>query len=71
MTIKKRLLLSNFIMIIVPVIITSIVGSVCVGFIFNVLKHGGKFGLKNSGEFYLASQTAAEFAEEKNIIKNR
>lgn len=50
-------------MIIVPVVIAVAVGCGCVGLVFEVIKHGTSYGLDKSGEFYLASQAAAEMAE--------
>ncbi len=63
MTIKKRLFLSNLMMIIVPVIITTIIGLVCMGLVLRVVKSGANVGLDNDSEFYWASQGAVELAE--------
>lgn len=62
MTIKKRLFWSNLLMIIVPVLIAALVGSCCVGFVFEVFKHETGFGLEDSGEFYWTSRKAAKAA---------
>ena len=64
MTIKRRLLLSNLMMIAVPVIIAAIVGSICIAIIFGVFKNGTSMGLEGTDEFYFASKGAVEFAEE-------
>ena len=64
MTIKRRLFLSNLMMILVPVLIAAVVGTACIALVFEVLKHGTSFGLENSGEFYWASQGAVELAEQ-------
>ena len=64
MTIKRRLFLSNLMMILVPVLIAVMVGSACLSLVFEVLKHGTSFGLEDSGEFYWASQGAVELVEQ-------
>lgn len=63
MTIKKRLFLSNLMMIIVPVIIATVVGLGCMGVVFSVIKSGTNFGIDSDSDFYWASQGAVELAE--------
>lgn len=63
MTIKKRLFLSNLMMIIVPVIIATVVGLGCMGVVFSVVKSGTNFGIDSDSDFYWASQGAVELAE--------
>ncbi len=64
MTIKRRLLLSNLMMIAVPVAIAAIVGSICIAIILGAFKNGTSLGLEGTDEFYFASKSAVEFAEE-------
>ncbi len=64
MTIKRRLFLSNLMMIAVPVVIAAIAGSICIAIIFGVFKNGTSLGLEGTDEFYFASKGAVEFAEE-------
>lgn len=59
MTVKKRLALSNIIMIVIPVIITLLVGALCLGGIYVTLHNSNGFGFENSGEFYDVSQTVS------------
>ena len=63
MTIKKRLFLSNLMMIVVPVVIATVVGLGCMGLVLSVVKSGTNFGLDSDSEFYWASQGAVELAE--------
>lgn len=63
MTIKKRLFLSNLMMIVVPVVIVTVVGLGCMGLVLSVVKSGTNFGLDSDSEFYWASQGAVELAE--------
>lgn len=63
MTIKKRLFLSNLMMIVVPVVIATVVGLGCIGLVLSVVKSGTNFGLDSDSEFYWASQGAVELAE--------
>lgn len=50
MTIKKRLFLSNILMIVVPVLVTALVGLFCIGMVFFVMHQGAGFGFEDSGE---------------------
>ncbi|WP_313152602.1 sensor histidine kinase [Lacrimispora sp.] len=55
-TIKKRLVISNILMIIVPVVITSFIGIVCACIIWFVVTYGTGFGFDDSEDFYKASR---------------
>lgn len=63
MTVKRRLFLSNLMMIIVPVLIAVLVGCACIAMVFRVVQNGTSYGLQSSGEFYWGSQAAVEAAE--------
>ena len=60
MTIRKRLFWSNILMIVVPVIMTAIVGMLCVCMVWLVIRRGPGFGFEDSGDFYWAGRAAAE-----------
>lgn len=59
MTVKKRLALSNIIMIVIPVAITLLVGAVCLGGIYITLHNSNGFGFESGGEFYDVSQSVS------------
>lgn len=59
MTVKKRLTISNIIMIVIPVVITLLVGVICLGGIYITLHNSNGFGFENSGEFYNTSQAVS------------
>jgi len=63
MTIKKRLVISNILMIIVPVIVTVLIGLACVGVIWYTVIHGTGIGIEHSKDFFLASQGISKMAE--------
>lgn len=63
MTIKRRLFISNLMMIIISVLIAVLVGSSCVWLMFEVLKHGSAVSFAESDQFDFVSQGAAEMAE--------
>lgn len=63
MTVRRRLFLSNLMMIIVPVLIAALVGCGCILMVAKVVQHGTSYGLESSGEFYWGSQAAVEAAE--------
>ena len=56
MTIKKRLAISNIIMIVVPVLITLLVGLLCVGAFYLTLNYSNGFGFESNSQFYNASR---------------
>lgn len=64
MTIKKRLAISNIIMIVVPVIITLIIGCVCIGAVYFTLYHTNGFGFEDSEDFYRLSQSISVAVDE-------
>lgn len=59
MTVKKRLAISNIIVIVAPVIITLLIGSICLGAVYLTLNNSNGFGFENSGEFYNTSQAVS------------
>lgn len=63
MTIKKRLVISNIMMIIVPVVITALIGLACVGMVWYAVVHGTGIGIKQNRDFYMASQGISKMAE--------
>lgn len=63
MTIKKRLVVSNILMILVPVVITALIGLACVGMVWYTVVHGTGFGIEHNDDFYLASQGISKMAE--------
>ncbi|VBB07765.1 Hypothetical protein LUCI_3030 [Lucifera butyrica] len=63
MTIKERLSISNILMIIVPVIITTIIAAVCLEIVWLAMINGAGFVLKDSPHFYNASQRISSIAE--------
>lgn len=60
MTVKKRLAVSNIIMIVVPVLITLLVGCVCLGGIYLTLHASNGFGFESSGDFYTTSVAVSD-----------
>lgn len=68
MTIKKRLVISNIMMIIVPTVITALIGLACVGMVWYTVVHGTGIGIEHSKDFYMASQGISKMAE--GILKN-
>ena len=68
MTVRRRLFLSNILMILVPVISTALVGIFCiVAIIFSVF-HGAGFDAESPEEFTYVSMTVTESIEHK--LKN-
>lgn len=63
MTIKKRLVISNILMILVPVVITALIGLACVGMVWYTVVHGTGLGIEHNDDFYLASQGISKMAE--------
>lgn len=59
MTVKKRLAISNIIMIIIPVLITLLVGVICFAAVYITLYNSNGFGFESSGEFYNTSQAVS------------
>lgn len=59
-TVKKRLAIPNIIMIVAPVIITLLIGSICLGAVYLTLNNSNGFGFESSGEIYNTSQAVSE-----------
>lgn len=64
MTIKKRLVISNILMILVPVIITALIGLACVGAVWYTITHGTGLGIEHNEDFYFASRWIAKTVEQ-------
>lgn len=64
MTIKKRLAVSNTIMIIIPVLIAAMVGVICVVGVYFVLHYTDGFGFDSNNDFYRVSESIASAADE-------
>lgn len=62
-TIKKRLVISNILMILVPVAITALIALACVGVIWFSVTHGTGLGFEDSEDFYKASRGIAMLVE--------
>ncbi len=63
MTVKKRLFLSNILMLAVPVFITALIALGCVGAIWFTFTHGTGIGFEDSVDFYRASAGISLLAE--------
>lgn len=59
MTVKKRLAVSNIIMILIPVASTVLAGLICLGGLYITLNNSNGFGFESSGEFYDVSQAVS------------
>ncbi len=55
-TIKKRLVISNILMILFPVVITALIGLICLGIIWASVRYGAGLGFEDSEDFYRASR---------------
>ncbi len=64
MTIRKRLYLSNILMIVVPVCIALLIAAGCIGGMWAAVKSGGGLMVDDSEDFYQLSAGIAEMAEE-------
>lgn len=64
MTIKKRLAISNVLMILVPVAITLLIAAGCVGIIWFQIAHGTGLGFEDSESFYQACTGISDLAAE-------
>lgn len=64
MTVKKRLFWSNILMILVPVIVTVLIGVLCMGFIWFALIHGMGIGIHDPDEFEVACTAISEGVKE-------
>ena len=63
MTVKKRLVISNILMILVPVVITAFIGLVCISIIWLSVQYGTGLGFKDSEDFYKASRGISMLVE--------
>ena len=50
MTIKRRLFLSNVLMIVVPALVTALTGLLCMVMVVSVLRQGSGLGYEEGGE---------------------
>lgn len=66
MTIKKRLFWSNILMILVPVLMASLIGLLCVGFMWLALVHGIGIGIHDEEDFGVACAAISEMAEHES-----
>ncbi len=64
MTIKKRLFWSNILMILIPVMATTLIGVACVGFIWFALIHGLGIGIHDQEEFEVVCTAVSEGVKE-------
>ncbi|MGC4020199.1 MAG: HAMP domain-containing sensor histidine kinase [Muricomes sp.] len=62
-TIKNRLVISNILMIVVPVLITMFIGLMCVGVIWLSVRYGTGLGFEDSEDFYKASRSISVLVE--------
>lgn len=60
MTIKKRLMISNILMIVVPVIAALAAGICCIALLWLMLQNGGGLPLEDSGDFSWASRAVVK-----------
>lgn len=63
MTIKKRLFWSNILMLLVPVVITGLIGLLCIGFMWLTFLNGAGLRLRGPEDFDRVSQGVTELAE--------
>lgn len=63
MTVKRRLFLSNILMILVPVISTVLIGLACIGFIWIAMINGVGLGIQDREDFEIACAAVAESVE--------
>lgn len=63
-TIKKRLVISNILMILVPVVITVVIGVMCLGAIWLSVRYGTGLGFEDSEDFYKAGRGVSMLVEQ-------
>ena len=63
MTIRKRLYLSNILMIAVPVCIAALIAAGCIAAIWYAVRFGGGIGFRDQEDFYQLSAGIAELTE--------
>lgn len=64
MMIKKRLAISNILMLLAPVIITAVIGLACIGVIWFTIAQGTGVGFEDSEDFSQASTGIAKMVQE-------
>lgn len=64
MTVKRRLALSNVIMIVIPVVITLCTGLLCLAGIYITMEYSNGFGFESGSEFYNISQVVSDKVDE-------
>ena len=64
MTVKKRLAISNILMIFVPVCITIAIAAGCLGIIWYAVAHGTGLGFEDSEDFFQASRGISDLVAE-------
>ena len=64
MTVKRRLAISNILMILVPVCFTVMIAAGCLGIIWYAVAHGTGLGFEDSEDFFQASRGIAELVAE-------
>ena len=65
MTIKRRLFLSNVLMIVVPALVTVLTGVLCMGVVFFVLRQSTGLGYEEGGELAWIGRTCSEALREE------
>lgn len=63
LSIKKRLAISNLLMIVIPVAICAVIGSAGLSLIWNVIVNGTSLGFADSEEFYERASGTAKIVE--------
>lgn len=74
MTVKRRLAISNLLMILVPVVITLAISLGCLGVVWLSLTHGQGLGFEGQKDFRFGSQSLGQVVEEaleKDPAKSR
>ena len=74
MTVKRRLAISNLLMILVPVVITLAISLGCLGVVWLSLTHGQGLGFEGQKDFRFGSQGLSQVVEEaleKDPAKSR
>ena len=64
MTIKRRLFLSNVLMIVVPALVTALTGLLCMVMVVSVLRQGSGLGYEEGGELAWIGRTCREVLQE-------
>lgn len=64
LNIKKRLIISNILMIVIPVLISAVIGGVGLKLIWNTVVNGTALGFADSNDFYERAAGTAKITEE-------